>query len=116
MDNYSNAPQIQNMDLNQAVMEYYFDDKNAHLPALTLAPIERKQLDDLLWEFNKVTGNEFDRYKQLDPVPYVRLPVKPDYEPVSQAPFKKNPKMRKLVVDYFALDLERKGLISQSVH
>ena len=73
MDNYSNAPQIQNMDLNQAVTEYYFDDKNAHLPALTLAPIERKQLDDLLWEFNKVTGDEFDRYKQLDPVPYVQI-------------------------------------------
>ena len=41
-----------------------------------------------------------------------RLPIKPDYVPASQAPFKKNPKMRQLVVD-FVLDLERKGLISR---
>ena len=69
-------------------------------------------LQQALDDFDDVIGDEFDRRKQPRTVPYVRLPVKPDYQPSSQASFKKNRKYLQLVVD-FVLDLERKGLISR---
>ena len=32
-------------------------------------------------------------------IPYVRLPVKADYQPSSEAPFKKYPKTRQLTIE-----------------
>ena len=98
------------MHLNQAVTEFWFDGENSHLAALSLQ--ERRELEETLREFEDVIGDEFNRHRQPDTVPYVRLPIKPDYVPASQAPFKKNPKVRQLVID-FVVDLERKGLISR---
>ena len=45
-------------------------------------------------------------------MPYVRLPVRADFEPASEAPFKKNPKTRKLIIE-FVKDLEKKGMVSR---
>ena len=107
---FRRTPDGEYMHLNQSVTEYWYDGESIFLAALT--DKQRDQLDNLTGEFEDVIGDEFDRKKQPDTVPYVRLPVKPDYEPASQSPFKKNPKMRDLIVK-FVLDLERKGLISR---
>ena len=55
--------------------------------------------------------DSFSREDQPE-VPYVRLPVKADYTPGSESPFKKNPHMTQLVVD-FVKDLEKRGLVSR---
>ena len=99
------------MHLNQAVTECWFDGESTHLSALTEG--QRRQLESLLDEFKENIGDVFDATKQPK-VPYIRLPVKANYKPASQAPFKKNPKMRKLVIDFdFVQDLVEKGLISR---
>ena len=98
------------LHLNQPVTEYWFDGQTECLAALTVE--ERQMLEEVMTEFQDVVGDEFDRAKQPKHVPYVRLPVKRDHQPASQSPFKKNPKMRKLVMD-FVYDLERKGLVSR---
>ena len=68
-------------------------------------------LDKLLREFRDCVGDHFiNRYKQPDTVPYVRLPVKADFVPHREVPFKKNPKMREIAIK-FVKDLEEKGLI-----
>ena len=97
------------MHLNQAVTEFWFDGESTHLSALT--ENQRRRLESLLDEFKENIGDVFDAKKQPK-VPYVRLPIKANYKPASQAPFKKNPKMRKLVID-FVEDLVEKGLISR---
>ena len=70
------------------------------------------KLNKLLKEFKDCVGDTFDRNKQPKTVPYVRLPVKADYVPHKEAPFKKNPKIREITIK-FIKDLEEKGLISR---
>ena len=66
----------------------------------SLRPAQRQELDALLQEFQDCIGDEFDRSKQPKHVPYVRLPVKAEYEPASESPFKKNPRMRQITIDF----------------
>ena len=98
------------LNLNQPVTEYWFDGEPAQLACLT--PAQKERLDDLVGEFHDCIGDALDMTKPRPNVPYVRLPVKADFEPGSETPFKKNPKARKLVMD-FVRDLERKGMVSR---
>ena len=98
------------LHLNQCITEFWFDGEKASLAALTR--LQKKRLDRLMAEFNGCVGDEFDRSKQPKGVPYVRLPVKRDFNPASEPPFKKNPKVNQLTIE-FVLELERKGLISR---
>lgn len=41
---------------------------------------------------------------------YVRLTIKTDYVPYRETPFKKNPNIRQIVIE-FVLDLEENGLV-----
>ena len=107
---FSGSPEGPALHLNQCVSEYWFDGEKLSLASLR--PSQRKRLDSLLEEFKAHIGDEFDRSKQPSHVPYVRLPVRADYEPASQAPFKKNPKMTQITID-FVRELERKHLISR---
>ena len=91
-------------------MEYWFDGRQHALASLS--KYQRLKLERLLEEFKDCVGDRFDRHKQPDTVPYVRLPVKADYVPHREPPFKKNPKMREIAIK-FVEDLERKGLISR---
>ena len=107
---FSSAPDGPALHLNQCVTEYWFDGERVALASLR--PSQRRKLDALIEEFKENVGDEFDRSKQPAHVPYVRLPVKADFEPASQAPFKKNPKMTQITID-FVKELERKHLISR---
>ena len=98
------------LHLNQAVTEYWFDGARHELAALSR--YQRMKLDKLLKEFRDCVGDSFDRHKQPASVPYVRLPVRADYLPHREPPFKKNPKMREVAIE-FVKDLEKKGLISR---
>ena len=85
------------LHLNQAVTEYWFDGVTKELASLTMD--QRTRLDDLIDEFADCVKDSFSREDQPE-VPYVRLPVKADYTPGSESPFKKNPHMTQLVVDF----------------
>ena len=103
------------MHLNQAVHEFWFDASPCSHPDLTAK--QRKQLEELLEEFGHCIGDgntsDARRQKNLkEKIPYVRLPVKPGYERHSEPPFKKNPKVRQLTID-FVRDLQRRGLVSR---
>ena len=97
------------LQLNQAVTEYWLDPN--HQVHADLTPGQQKELDDLLEEFGDCIGDTTTREKQQG-IPYVRLPVKEDYEPCSDPPFKKNPKVTQLTID-FVRSLEKRGLISR---
>ena len=98
------------LHLNQAVTEYWFDGERASMSALSKR--QKKVLDKLISEFEDCVGDKFDRGRQPDGVPYVRLPVRKDYQPASEPPFKKNPKVNQLTIE-FVRELERRKLISR---
>ena len=98
------------LHLNQCVTEYWFDGEGIALASLR--PSQRKELEELLQEFQDCIGDEFNRANQPKHVPYVRLPVKAGFTPASESPFKKNPRMTQITID-FVRELERKGLISR---
>ena len=103
------------MQLNQAVHEFWIDPAGERLPHLTER--QQRQLENLLAEFKGQLGdaNTSAANRQSEArehVPYVRLPVKPDHERGSDTPFKKNPKVRQLTID-FVRDLAARGLISR---
>lgn len=103
------------MHLNQAVHEYWFDAVKPAMPHLN--PEQQKELDDFVDEFQDCIGdsNTSNAKRQSTAkgnIPYVRLPVKADYQPSSETPFKKNPKTRQLTID-FVRDMEKRGLVSR---
>ena len=69
-------------------------------------------MEKLLRELKDCVGDKFDRIKQPSTVPYVQLPVKVDYIPHREPPFKKNPKMREIAIT-FIKDPVEKGMISR---
>ena len=72
---------------------------------------QREALEDLTEEFSDCINDSWEVGKTRK-VPYVRLPVREDYRRGSEAPFKKNPRMTSLTID-FVRDLERRGLVSR---
>ena len=97
------------LQLNQAVAEFWFDPRSVVLADLT--PGQQRELDALLEEFKDCIGDTTTREHQKG-IPYVRLPVKEDYVPCSDPPFKKNPKVTQLTID-FVRSLLKRGLISR---
>lgn len=103
------------LHLNQAVHEFWFDAMRPALPHLN--DEQQKELDDFVSEFSDCIGdsntsNARRQSASSGTIPYVRLPVKADYERSSDVPFKKNPKTRQLTID-FVRDMERRGLVSR---
>ena len=103
------------MQLNQAVHEFWIDPAGDRLPHLTER--QQRQLEQLLDEFKGQVGDAntsaANRQSEANAhIPYVRLPVKQGHEPGSDPPFKKNPKVRQLTID-FVRDLEARGLVSR---
>ena len=82
-----------------------------------LAQKQRLKLKALMAEFEDCLGDSntsnVKRQSQAKAkIPYVLLPVKAGYERQSDAPFKENPKIRQLTID-FVRDMERRGLVSR---
>ena len=103
------------LQLNQAVHEFWVDPDDP-LPA-NLTKRQQVQLKSLLAKYKDQVGDANSsataRQKQAEGnIPYVRLPVKPGCEPASEPPFKKNPKVRQLTID-FVRDMEKRGLVSR---
>ena len=103
------------MQLNQALHEFWIDPDEPLLPHLT--PRQHRQLQKILKQYNAQLGDantSAAARQQGAPtyIPYVRLPVKPNHEPGSEPPFKKNPTVRQLTID-FVRDLQRRGLVSR---
>ena len=103
------------LQLNQAVHEYWVDPENP-LP-VNLTRRQQTLLASLLDKYKDQVGdaNTSDATRQSKAegnIPYVRLPVKPGCEPASEPPFKKNPTVRQLTID-FVRDMERRGLVSR---
>lgn len=97
------------LQLNQAVSEYWLDPLCKSLG--DLSPDQQRKLDEFLEEFADCIGDTTTRERQQG-IPYVRLPVREDYEPSSDPPFKKNPKVTQLTID-FVKSLEKRGLVSR---
>ena len=89
--------------MNQPVAEYWFDPHSKVHASLTAQ--QQALLDELIDEFEDCIGDTTSRAKQRA-VPYVRLPVREDYVPCSDPPFKRNPKVTKLTIG-FIRDLEK---------
>ena len=103
------------MQLNQAVHEYWLDPAGERLPHLTEA--QQAKLEALLHKYRRQVGdaNTSAAARQSNAethIPYVRVPVKKDYKPAANAPFKKNPTVRQLTID-FVRDMQSRGLVSR---
>ena len=103
------------LQLNQSIHEFWIN------PAVNTRPqISRRQqrlLDRLLDKYSGQLGDANTSAAQRQStagthVPYVRLPVKTGCDPASEPPFKKNPTVRQLTID-FVRDLEARGLVSR---
>ena len=103
------------LQLNQAVHEFWLDPAGERLPNLT--PAQQAKLDKLLYRYRNQVGDANTsaaaRQKNAEShIPYVRLPVKKDFKPGADAPFKKNPTVRQLTID-FVRDMQQRGLVSR---
>ena len=75
-----------------------------------------RKLNKLLKEFKDCVGDTFDRNKQPKTVPYVRLPVKADFVPHKETPFKKNPKITEITINDQIHSGPRREGFDQSMH
>ena len=103
------------LQLNQAVHEFWLDPAGERLPNLTAA--QQAKLDALMHKYRRQIGdaNTSAAARQSNAethIPYVRLPVKKGYTPAADAPFKKNPTVRQLTID-FVRDMQSRGLVSR---
>ena len=103
------------LQLNQAVHEFWVNPEGQAMPKLD--PRKLKLLQRLLDKYQAQLGDANTSAAQRQSssshhIPYVRLPVKPGAQPASEPPFKKNPTVRQLTID-FVRDLERRGLASR---
>ena len=103
------------LQINQAVHEFWINPAGKRYPQITRS--QQKLLDRLLFNYSQQLGdaNTSAAQRQTNAtkqVPYVRLPVKQGAQPASEPPFKKNPTVRQLTID-FVRDLEARGLVSR---
>ena len=103
------------LHLNQAVHEFWLDPDPEDLPELSR--YERMRMKAFTREFRDCLGysntsNTRTQSEAKAHIPYVRLPVKAGYERQADTPFKKNPKIRQLTID-FVRDMAKRGLISR---
>ena len=103
------------LQLNQALHEFWIDPAGPLMPHLT--PRQHRDLQKILKKYHAQLGDantSAATRQQGAPtyIPYVRLPVRPDHTPASEPPFKKNPTVRQLTID-FVRDLLRRGLVSR---
>ena len=103
------------LHLNQAVHEFWLDPDPEDVPELSrrqrmMMKAFTKEFADCLGDSN--TSNVRRQSQAKAKIPYVRLPVKAGYQRQADAPFKKNPKVRQLTID-FVRDMEKRGLVSR---
>ena len=120
-ESYSQGPRFREvgkaqwLQLNQSVHEFWINPAVNTWPQVS--PRQQRLLDRLLAKYSKQLGDANTSAAQRQStagahVPYVRLPVKEGSAPASEPPFKKNPTVRQLTID-FVRDLEARGLVSR---